>query len=117
MNAGDTVVILTGPHEGATATIWMCDQTDALVVLEGHENGRTAIGFQYHELAYPDQIPQIKRRQIDREIVNLLLEYTGTPREDLFEYPHREDDSIRYIRNAESLAQKIETLIEKKRAL
>lgn len=42
-----------------------------------------------------------------REMVDVVLEYNRTPRQDLFEYPHREDDSRKYIRDAETLVRTI----------
>lgn len=43
----------------------------------------------------------------ERQCVELLLEYRGTPMHRLYEYPHRADDSDRYIANAKSLLAKI----------
>ncbi|MNW58102.1 hypothetical protein D3C74_359480 [compost metagenome] len=43
----------------------------------------------------------------ERQCVELLLEYHGTPMHRLYEYPHRDDDSDRYIANAKSLLAKI----------
>lgn len=42
-----------------------------------------------------------------RKCVDMLLAYSGTPRDHLYEYPHRSDDSDRYISNAESLLDQI----------
>ena len=41
------------------------------------------------------------------ECVDMLLEIMGYPRHELFEYPHRADDSIRYITRAERTLDKI----------
>ena len=41
------------------------------------------------------------------ECVDMLLEIMGYPRDELFEYPHRADDSIRYITRAERTLDKI----------
>lgn len=46
------------------------------------------------------------------EIVDLLLAHGGTPRKDLFEYPHRADDSRMYIKEAQMLAEKIKIILE-----
>lgn len=40
-------------------------------------------------------------------MVDLLLAYKGTPRHELFEYPHRDSDSQRMISDAEAMALKI----------
>lgn len=42
-----------------------------------------------------------------KEAVDLVLEYNRTPRNDLFEYPHRADDSMKIIAAAEELVRKI----------
>lgn len=44
----------------------------------------------------------IRRAQVD-----LILSARGTPRDDLFEYPHRADNSRRYIAEAETFLDKI----------
>lgn len=49
---------------------------------------------------------------IRREQVDLLLALQGTPRNQLFEYPHRADDSRRYIARAETALDKILKLQE-----
>lgn len=41
------------------------------------------------------------------ECVDMLLEIMGYPRDELFEYPNRADDSIRYITRAERTLDKI----------
>lgn len=41
------------------------------------------------------------------ECVDMILEVMGYPRHQLFEYPHRDDDSIRYITRAERTLDKI----------
>lgn len=41
------------------------------------------------------------------ELVDVLLAYSGTPRHRLYEYPHRDNDSDRYIANAEAVLDKI----------
>lgn len=51
---------------------------------------------------HPQLNPDAKRKCVD-----MLLSYSGTPREHLYEYPHRSDDSDRYIKNAESLLARI----------
>lgn len=40
-------------------------------------------------------------------LVDFMLEQRGTPRRDLFEYPHRADDSRTYIANAERSAVEV----------
>ncbi len=41
------------------------------------------------------------------EMVDVVLEYNRTPRRDLFEYPHRADDSRKMIKSAEALVRTI----------
>lgn len=41
------------------------------------------------------------------KMVDVVLEYNRTPRRDLFEYPHRPDDSRKYIRDAETIVRTI----------
>lgn len=40
-------------------------------------------------------------------LTDLLLAYKGTPRHELFEYPHRDSDSRAMIREAEAMALNI----------
>lgn len=40
-------------------------------------------------------------------MVDVVLEYNRTPRRDLFEYPHRADDSRKYIAEAHALVRNI----------
>lgn len=49
--------------------------------------------------------PISKRQRTD--LVDVLLAYSGTPRHHLYEYPHRDNDSDRYIANAEAVLDKI----------
>lgn len=40
-------------------------------------------------------------------LVDLVLAHAGTPRRELFEYPHRDDDSRDMIRKADNTVRRI----------
>lgn len=44
------------------------------------------------------------------KMVDLVLKSNGTPRHQLFEYPHRDDDSRQMINKAETVVWEILTL-------
>ncbi len=58
----------------------------------------------------------IERRTVTEtfdQMVDRVLEYNRTPRRDLFEYPHRADDSRELIRSAEELVRSLTVDVEK----
>lgn len=48
-----------------------------------------------------------KPLEITDGMVDVVLEYNRTPRRHLFEYPHRADDSRKYIKDAQDLVRNI----------
>lgn len=57
-----------------------------------------------------NELPMSKKARA--ELVNVLLDYSGTPRHRLYEYPHRDDDSDRFIANAEAVLDKMFSVLE-----
>lgn len=55
---------------------------------------------------------EIEREKLDAA-VNILLSYKGTPREHLFEYPYRADDSRKMIENAEYIVRRIDATLNR----
>lgn len=49
---------------------------------------------------------ELEREKLDT-VVSMLLRYKGTPRDRLFEYPYRDDESRELIANAETVARRI----------
>lgn len=47
------------------------------------------------------------------EMEDVLLEYRGTPRRHLFEYPHRDDDSRRMIAEASSVVTRLLAILQR----
>jgi hypothetical protein len=49
---------------------------------------------------------ELNKEKLDKA-VDILLSYKGTPRDRLFEYPYRADDSRKMIENAEYVVRRI----------
>jgi hypothetical protein len=54
---------------------------------------------------------QLDREKLDKA-VDILLNYNGTPRDRLFEYPYRADESKKLIESAEYVVRRISTTLE-----
>lgn len=49
---------------------------------------------------------EVTQEKLDK-MVNIVLRAKGTPRERLFEYPYRDDESRQMIKNAENTVRSI----------